>query len=86
MIPRPPLEEGSVRESHFTFAKYLITFLPQMKFRMTPLIWLHILGLGLQQVAMYHMEESKTLLAMSNLLAKERLQFPHTIILPLVRS
>jgi hypothetical protein len=36
MIPRPPFEEGSVRESHFTFARVLIAFPPQMKFRITP--------------------------------------------------
>jgi hypothetical protein len=53
-----------------------------MKFRTTPLNWLHILGLGFQQTVMYHMEESRTWLAMNILPTRERLQFPHTIILP----
>jgi hypothetical protein len=82
MIPRPSLEEENVRQSHFTFVQVLITFPPQMKFHMTPLIWLHILGLRFQQAAMYHMEESRTWLVMSILPTRERLQFPHAIILP----
>ncbi len=82
MIPRPLLEKGSVKESHFTFARILIAFPPQMKFCITPLILLHIVGLGFQQAAMYHMEESRTWLIMSILPTKERLQFPHAIILP----
>jgi hypothetical protein len=45
-------------------------------------IWLHIMGLRFQQVAMYHMEESRTWLAMSILPSSERLEFPHAIILP----
>jgi hypothetical protein len=48
MIPRPLLDKGSVRESHLTLAYVLETLPPQMKFRTTPLIWLHILGLGFQ--------------------------------------
>jgi hypothetical protein len=44
-----------------------------MKFRIIPLIWLHILGLGFQQAAMYQMEENRTWLAMSILHVKERL-------------
>jgi hypothetical protein len=38
MIPRPPLDKGSVRESHLTLARVLEAFSPQMKFRTTPLI------------------------------------------------
>jgi hypothetical protein len=48
MILRPPLDKGSVRKSHLTLARVLEAFPPQMKFRTTPLIWLHILGLGFQ--------------------------------------
>jgi hypothetical protein len=51
MIPRPPHEKGSVKESHLTFARVLDVFPPQMKLHITPIIWLHILGLGFQQVA-----------------------------------
>ncbi len=83
MIPRSPSNRGSVRESHLTFAQVLDALLPQMKFLTTPLIWLHILGLGFQQAAMYHMEESRTWLVTKILLVRERLQLPHAIILPL---
>lgn len=82
MIPKLPHERGSIRESHFTFARVLDILPPQMKFRTTPLIWLHILGLGFQQAAMYHMEENRTWLAIKILHVKERLQFLHIIILP----
>jgi hypothetical protein len=60
MIPRPPLDKGSVKESHLTLARVLETFPPQMKFHTTPLIWLHILRLGFQQAVRYHIEESNT--------------------------
>jgi hypothetical protein len=63
MIPRPPLDKGSVRESHLTLARVLEAFPPQMKFRITLLIWLHILELGFQQAAKYHIEKSNTWLA-----------------------
>jgi len=49
MIPRPPLDKGSVRESHSTSTSAWEAFPPQMKFRTTPQIWLHILGWGFQQ-------------------------------------
>jgi hypothetical protein len=38
MIPWPPLDKGSVRESHLTLARVLEAFPPQMKFRTTLLI------------------------------------------------
>ncbi len=82
MIPRSPHDRGSMRESHLTFAQVLDTLLPQMKFRTTPLTWLHILGLGFQQGTMYHMDESKTWLAIRILLTRERMQLSHAIILP----
>jgi hypothetical protein len=53
-----------------------------MKFRTTLLIWLHILGLGFQQSAKYHIEESNTWLATRILPAKERLHLPQVIIFP----
>ncbi len=46
MIPRLSLDKGNARESHLTLARVLEAFAPQMKFHTTPLIWLHILGLG----------------------------------------
>ncbi len=70
-----------MRESHLTFAWVLNALPPQMKFPTTPLIWLDILGLGFQQAAMYHMEESMTLLAIIILSTRERLQLPHAMIL-----
>jgi len=83
MIPRPPHEKGSVKESHLTFARVLDVFPPQMKLHITPVIWLHILGLGFQQVAKYHMDETRTCLAIRIMPTKERLQLPLAIILPL---
>ncbi len=82
MIPTPPLDKGNVRESHLTLARVLEAFPPQMKFRTTPLIWLHILGLGFQQAARYHIEESNTWLATKILPARERLHLPQAIIFP----
>jgi hypothetical protein len=55
---------------------------PQMKFRITPLIWLHILGLGFQQAAKYHIEEINTWLATRILSTRERLHLPQAIIFP----
>jgi hypothetical protein len=57
-----------------------------MKFRTTPLIWLHILGLGFQQAARYHIEENNTWLATRILPAKERLRLPQAIIFPFKAS
>jgi hypothetical protein len=76
MIPRPSLDKGSVRESHLTLARVLEAFPPQMKFRTTPLIRLHILGLGFQQATKYHIEESNTWLATRILPVRERLHLP----------
>jgi hypothetical protein len=53
-----------------------------MKFHTAPLIWLHILGLGFQQVAMYHIEENNIWLATRILPTRERLQLPQAIIFP----
>jgi hypothetical protein len=53
-----------------------------MKFHTAPLIWLHILGLGFQQAAKYHIEENNTWLATKILPAGERLQLPQAIISP----
>jgi hypothetical protein len=82
MIPRPPLDKGSVRESHLTLARVLEAFPPQMKFHTTPLIWLHILGLRFQQVARYHIEKSNTWLATRILPTRERLHLPRAMIFP----
>jgi hypothetical protein len=82
MIPRPSLNKVNVKESHLTLARVLEAFPPQMKFRTTPLIWLHILGLGFQQVARYHIEENNTWLATRILPAKKRLHLPQAIIFP----
>jgi hypothetical protein len=76
MIPRPPLDKGSVRESHLTLAHVLEAFPPQMKFCTILLIWLHIFELGLQQAARYHIEETNTWLATKILPARERLHLP----------
>jgi hypothetical protein len=38
MIVRPPLDKGSVKESHLTLARVLEAFPLQIKFRTTPLI------------------------------------------------
>ncbi len=51
-----------------------------MKFHITPLIWLHILGLGFQQAARYHIEETRILSA------RERLHLPQAIIFPFKAS
>jgi hypothetical protein len=80
MIPRPPLHKGNVRESHLTLARVLEAFPPQMKFHTTPIIWLHIFGLGFQQATRYHIEESNTWLATKILPARERLHLPQVII------
>ncbi len=82
MIPRLPLDKGSVRESHLTLACVLEAFPLQMKFHTTLLIWLHILKLGFQQTAKYHIEENNTWLATRILLVGKRLHLPHAIILP----
>ncbi len=82
MIPRSPLDKGSVRESHLTLARVLEAFSPQMKFCTISLIWLHILGLGFQHAAKYHIEENNTWLATGILLARERLHLPQAIIFP----
>ncbi len=82
MIPRPLLDKGSVRKSHLTLARVLEAFPPQMKFHTTFLIWLHILGLGFQQAARYHIEESNTWLATMILPTRERLHLPQAIIFP----
>ncbi len=82
MIPKSLLNKGSVRESHLALARVLETFPPQMKFCTTPLMWLHILGLGFQQAAKYHIEESNTWLATRILPARERLHLPQAIIFP----
>jgi hypothetical protein len=80
MIPSPPLDKGSVRESHLTLAHVLEAFSPQMKFRTTPLIWLHILGLGFQHATRYHIEENNIWLATRILPAREGLHLPQAII------
>ncbi len=82
MIPRPPLNKGSVRESHLTLAHVLEAFPPQMKFHTTPMIWLHILGLEFQQATRYHIEESNTWLVTRILPARKRLHLPQVIIFP----
>ncbi len=69
-----------MRESHLTLAWVLDALPPQMKLRTTPQTWLHILGLGFQHVAKYHIEERRIWLATRILPAKERLQCPHAII------
>ncbi len=80
MIPRSLLNKGSVKESHYTLARVLEALPPQVKFRTTPLIRLHILGLGFQQAARYHIEESNTWLVTRILPIKKRLQLPQAII------
>jgi hypothetical protein len=82
MIPRPLLDKGSLRESHLTLARVLEVFPPQMKFHTTLLIWLHILGLGFQRDAKYHIEENNTWLATIILSMRERLHLPQAIIFP----
>ncbi len=57
-----------------------------MRFRTTPLIWLHILGLGFQQATKYHIEKNNTWLATRILLTRERLHLPHAIIFPFTVS
>ncbi len=80
MIPRPLLDKGSVKESHLTLAHVLETFPPQMKFRTTPLIRLHILGLGFQQATKYHIEENNIWLAIRILQVRKKLHLPQAII------
>ncbi len=76
MMPRPPLEIGRMSVSHFTFAWAGVALPPQIKFLITPCIWLHILGLGFQHAARYHMEANRTWLATRILPARERLLWP----------
>jgi hypothetical protein len=82
MIPRPPLDKGSVRESHLTLAHVLEAFPPQMKFHTTPLIWLHILELGFQHATKYHIKENNIWLATKNFPTRKRLHLPQAIIFP----
>ncbi len=82
MILRPLLDKGSVRKSHLTLACVLEVFPPQMKFCTSPLIWLHILQLGFQQAAKYHIKENNNWLATKILLARKRSCLPQAIIFP----
>jgi hypothetical protein len=54
-----------------------------MKFLTTPLTWEHILGLGFQDAAMYHIEARRTWFATSILLAMESLLLLQLMSLPL---
>ncbi len=83
MIPRSPLVVGRTRVSHLTFVLAVVVFSPHMKFRTTPRTWLHILGLGFQDAARYHMDVKSTWFATSILLARERRQVLQLISLPL---
>jgi len=71
IIPSPPLEVGITIVSHFTLARAGASRPPQMKFLTIPLIWEHILGLGFQDAAKYHVEASRTWFATSILPARE---------------
>ncbi len=74
MMPIPPLVVGSTRVSHLTFALVVVAFPPQMKLRTTPRTWLHILGLGFQDAARYHMDARSTWFATRIFPARERWQ------------
>ncbi len=71
IIPSPPLEVGIAIVSHFTLACAGASRPPHMKFLTMPLIWEHILGLGFQDAAMYHMEANRTWFATRILPARE---------------
>ncbi len=63
MIPNLPCDVGRVRVAHFTFVLALVALPPQMKLRITPQIRLHIMGFRFQHAAKYHIDASRTWLA-----------------------
>ncbi len=83
MIPSLPWVIGITMVLHFTFARVGASLLPQMKFLTTPLTWEHILGLGFQDAAMYHIEASRTWFATSILPARDSLLLLQLTSLPL---
>ncbi len=72
VTPSPPCAIGSASVSHLTLAQVGASLPPQIKFLMSPLTWLLILGSGFQQAARYHIEARRTWLATIILLANER--------------
>jgi hypothetical protein len=77
---------GSASESHLTLARAGASLPPQIKFLTTLWTWQHILGLGFQHAARYHIEASKTWFATKILPAKDKLFWLQLMSLPLRAS
>jgi hypothetical protein len=60
VTPSPPCAIGSASVYHLTLARVGVSLPPQIKFLMSPLTWLLILGSGFQQAARYHIEARRT--------------------------
>ncbi len=69
--------------SHFTLALASASLPPQMKFLMTPRTWQHILGLGFQHAAKYHIDAKRTWFATRIRPAKESVLWLQLMSLPL---
>ncbi len=72
VTPSPPCAIGSASVSHLTLARVGASLPPQIKFLMSPLTWLLILGSGFQQATRYHIEARRTWFATRILPANER--------------